>query len=242
MADIGAEIAGPAEADLGVHVRAVEIDLSPVRMDGIADLADGALEDAACAGVGHHDRREAVGVLLCLCLEILEIDRPRLGALDRDDLHARHHPRGRVGPVRRFGDEADIAVCVALAVVVAADREQPRVLTLAPGVGLEAHGVETGDLAEPRFELREEIRVSLHLVGRGEGVDVGELGPGHRDHLARAVELHGARAKRDHVVREAEVAVLHLPQVAEHLGLGLDLAERLVLHERGRARNAVRQL
>ncbi len=46
VADVGADVTGAGQADHGVHVGAVEIDLAAVLMDDIADLPDRLLEDA----------------------------------------------------------------------------------------------------------------------------------------------------------------------------------------------------
>ena len=63
-------------------------------------------------------------------------------------------------------------------------------------------------------------------------MDVRELGPGDRDHLARRVELHGARAQRDHRAVERQVLVGEAAQVAQHLGLGVVAVEHRVREER----------
>src|SRR5438874_1851729 len=55
MADISADIAGAAEADLGVHVRAVHIDLAAVGVDDAADVHNGFLEDAVSGGISDHE-------------------------------------------------------------------------------------------------------------------------------------------------------------------------------------------
>ncbi len=39
VADVGADVARAAEADLGVHVGAVHVDLAAVRVDDVADRA-----------------------------------------------------------------------------------------------------------------------------------------------------------------------------------------------------------
>ena len=46
MAHVRADEAGRGQADLRVHVRAVHIDLPAVRVDDLANLADGFLEHA----------------------------------------------------------------------------------------------------------------------------------------------------------------------------------------------------
>ncbi len=119
--------------------------------------------------------------------------------------------------------------------VVRADREQPRVLALRAGVRLQRHRGEAGDLGEPGLELREHLVVALRLVGRGERVELAELRPRHRDHLGRGVELHRARAERDHRLREREVARLQPRHVAQHLGLGVVAVEDRVREERAPA-------
>jgi hypothetical protein len=81
--------------------------------------------------------------------QVVEVDVAALVAGDGHDLHACEHRAGGVGAVRARGDEADVAALVAAAQVVRADDEQPCVLTLSAGVGLEAGGGEAGDLGQP---------------------------------------------------------------------------------------------
>src|SRR5882672_6783374 len=64
MADIGAVIAGPRQADLRIQIGAVEIDLSAMGVNDLADLADLLLEHAMRRGVGDHDRGEMIRMLL----------------------------------------------------------------------------------------------------------------------------------------------------------------------------------
>src|SRR4051812_9484643 len=70
MADIGAVIAGPAEADLRIEVGAVEIDLAAMAVHDVADLANVLLENAVGRGIGDHHRGEVVRMLLRLGAEI----------------------------------------------------------------------------------------------------------------------------------------------------------------------------
>jgi hypothetical protein len=56
MADVGADVAGAAEADLGVHVGAVHVDLAAVAWT-ISQMSD-LLEDAVGAGIGDHQGGE----------------------------------------------------------------------------------------------------------------------------------------------------------------------------------------
>ena len=57
VADVRAHVAGPAEADLGVHVCAVHVDLAAMRMDDLADFLDGFFKDAVGGGISDHQCR-----------------------------------------------------------------------------------------------------------------------------------------------------------------------------------------
>ena len=74
VADVGADVARAAEADLRVHVGAVHVDLAAVLVHDPADLPDRALEHAVGRGVGDHERREGIPVRRGLGPEIVEID------------------------------------------------------------------------------------------------------------------------------------------------------------------------
>ena len=74
VADVGADVGGPREADLRVHVRAVHVDLAAVLVDDAADLADRLLEDAVGRGVGDHERAEGRRVLLGLRPQVGDVD------------------------------------------------------------------------------------------------------------------------------------------------------------------------
>ncbi len=64
-------------------------------------------------------------------------------------------------------------------------------------------------------------------------VDRAEGGPGERDHLGRGVELHRARAQRDHPVAQAVVAGGEAVQVPHHRVLGAMRFEHFVFEDRG---------
>ena len=111
----------------------------------------------------------------------------------------------------------------------AADRQQPGQLALRAGVGLHAHRVVPGHLGQPPLQLGDQLaRSPAVCVGRRERVDVGELRPGHRLHLGGGVELHRARAERDHAAVQRVVPVGQPAQVAQHRRLGAVRVEHRV--------------
>jgi hypothetical protein len=62
VADVGADVAGRGEADLGVHVGAVHVHLAAVLVDDRADVLDRRLEHAVGRRIRDHERGEVVGV------------------------------------------------------------------------------------------------------------------------------------------------------------------------------------
>src|SRR3546814_14415116 len=98
--------------------------------------------------------------------------------------------------MRRGGNQADVAVLLAQALVILADGHEAGVLALRAGVGLQRDGVEAGRRAEHALQLVEELAVALHLVERREGMDLRAFRPGDRLPLSRRVQLHGSGAER----------------------------------------------
>ena len=103
-------VPGLGQADEGVEVGAVDVDLPAGVVHGAAQLDDVVLEHAVGRRVGDHERGEPVGVLGELGCEVVEVDVAGLGAGDHDHAHAGHGRRRRVGAVGRRRDEADVAV------------------------------------------------------------------------------------------------------------------------------------
>ena len=160
---------------------------------------------------------------------------PVVGRLHHDHPHAGHHRGRRVGAVRGRRDQDDVAVGVAVGAVVAADGQQPGELALRAGVGLDRDLVVAGDLGQPALEVGDQPAVARRVLGRRERVQVGEAGQADRLHLGRGVELHRARAERDHAAVERVVAGGEPAQVAQQLGLAAVLVEDRVGEVVGRA-------
>ena len=231
MRDVGAELARLREADERVEVGAVDVDLPAGVVHEPADLAHGLLVDAVRRGVGDHQRRDLLAVLGEPHAQIVEVDVAELVAGDDHDAHAGHDRAGRVGAVRARRDQADVALLVAAVAVVLADREQARELALGAGVRLQRDRVVARDRAQPALEVVDQRDVAVGLVERRERMDRRELGPGDGLHLGRRVELHRARAERDHRAIERDVAARERAQVAQHLRLGAVRAEHRMREE-----------
>ncbi|KAG1453607.1 hypothetical protein G6F57_015691 [Rhizopus arrhizus] len=219
------ELARLGHADHRVHVGAVQVDLAASLVDQIADLGHGFFEHAVRGRVGHHDRGQAVAVLLGVEADVFDIDVAVGVGLGHHHLHAAHLRRGRVGAMRRVRNQADIAMTFAPRAVVGADRQQAGVFALRAGVRLQADRVVTGALHQHRFQRVDQFLVAQRLVGRHQRMDLRELRPGHRNHLGGGVELHRARAQRDHRAIQGQILVGQAAQVAQHVGFGLHAGE-----------------
>ena len=239
--DIGPQMAGGGQADLGVEVGSVHVHLAAVGVDDGADFHDGFLEHAVRRGVGDHQAGEPGRVLFGLGLEVGDIDVAVFVAGDGDDVETAHLRRGRVGAVCRFGNQADVALPFTPAFKVTADGDDTGVFALRAGIGLHADGVHAGDGFQPVFELADHFQMTGGLIDRREGVQVGQFRPGDRHHLAHCVELHGAGAERDHRMVERQIAVLQALEVAQHVVLAVMAMEHRVRQDRVAALQGGRQ-
>ena len=210
-----------AETNLGVHVGTVQVDLATSIVHQLAQRGDAGLEHAVGGGVGDHDAGQSVLVSLNLGLDVLHVHCPVSGGLDGDHLHARHLGGGWVGAVGRERNETDVPLGLSLVLQVGHDGHQACVLALGPAVRLEGDVVVPGDLAEVPLQLLEHLPVAHGLLGRGEGVEVGEAGEAAGHHLRGGVELHGAGAQRDHGVDQGDILVLQPLHVPHHVGLAV---------------------
>ena len=103
--------------------------------------------------------------------------------------------------------------------VIVPDRQQPGQLALRAGVRLQRDRVVAGDLDQRVLQRADQLVVAGRLVGGGERVQPGEFRPADRLHLRGGVELHRARAERDHRPVKRDVIVRQPAQVAQHRGL-----------------------
>ena len=107
VADVAAELARRRDADQRVHVRPVDVDPPAMLVHEPAQILHMRVEDAVGRWVGDHHRGQLGGVLLAARLQVGHVDVAFVVALHHDDAHADHLRTGRIGAVRRFGNQAD---------------------------------------------------------------------------------------------------------------------------------------
>ncbi|MNS52116.1 hypothetical protein D3C72_848200 [compost metagenome] len=187
--------------------------------------------------VGDHQRGELVAHLFDLGAQVGKIDVAVGIRRHHHHVHAGQLGRRGVGAVGRRRDQADVALMLAVGLVVAANCQQAGVFALRARVGLQADVVVAGDFAQRGGQAVDQFVVALALRGGRKRVDQRELGPGDGDHLGRGVQLHGARTQRDHRAVQRQVLVGQLAQVAQHVGFGLHAGENRVLQDGAFARD-----
>ena len=160
VAHVGADVARACEPDQRVQVGAVEIDLAAMRVDDVADLPDAPLEHAVRRRIGDHAGRKPFPVQFGLGAEILDVDIAVAVGADHDDAHPAHLGRGRIGAVRRGGDQADVAVRLAARQVIGPDGKKPGIFALGPGIRLHRDRVIARDGAELCREIGDQLRDS----------------------------------------------------------------------------------
>ena len=226
VADVAAEPAGPGQPDQGVEVGAVDVHLAADVVHRRADLGDVVLVDAVRRRVGDHQRRQPIRVLGHFRAQVVEVDVAVGAARHHHDPHAGQCRRRRVGAVGAGRDQAHVAVGLAALGVIRLDRQQTGVLPLRTRVRLQRHRVIPGDRGQPGLEVGDQLAQPRRVRRRRERMLAGELGPGDRLHLGGRIELHRARAERNHAAVQRNILVGQRPQVAHHLGFGAILRER----------------
>ena len=76
-------------------------------------------------------------------------------------------------------------------------------------------------MAEHVFEILVSSAYPFACSAGAKRMQIAKLGPGDRDHFGRGVELHRARAQRDHRAVERQVAVGQTAQIAQSISVSL---------------------
>ena len=168
MTDVAAELARPSESDQRVEVGPVDIHLAARVMDCGADVGDVVLVDAVGGWVGNHQRCQLVGVFGHLGPQVVEVNVAVLTAAHHHDPHSDHGGGRRVGAVRAGRDQADVAIGLAAAGMVVTDGQQPGVLALRSGVGLQRDCVVAGDTGEPILQVGDQLAQAGRVLRRRE--------------------------------------------------------------------------
>ena len=137
MADIGAKGTGAAHPHLGIEVGAIEIHLASVLMHQRADLSNPGFKHPVGGGIGDHQGRQHIGVLLGFGSQVLHIHVAVVITGHSHHAQSSHHRTGGVGAMGTGGNEAHIALGLAAGPMPRPDHQQAGVLPLGAGIGLQ---------------------------------------------------------------------------------------------------------
>ena len=149
VADVAAKLTGGGNADQGVHVGTIHIHASAMRMHQRAQLFHLRLEHAVGAGVSDHHAGQVGTVLFALGFQVGHVHIAIGVACGDHHSQARHVGAGRVGAMGAAGDQADVAMGLALGLEEGLDDQQPSVFTLRARIGLQADAGVARGLAQP---------------------------------------------------------------------------------------------
>ena len=157
---VRAEFSRSGQTHQGIEIRAVDVDLSAVRMDDVADLLDPGFEHAVRRRISDHDRRQVVAVSVRLRPQVAKVDVAVVIARDDHDLHAGHLRGCGIGAVRGCGNQANVAHGLPLRGVIGLDDQESGVFALRARVRLQRHGGVSGRCAQHALEARRSFRGS----------------------------------------------------------------------------------
>ena len=147
---VDAEIARPRDAHQRVHVGAIHVHQRALAMQDLRRLRDILFENAERVRIGHH---QAGDIVVDRAFQFRQID--RAARVRADVLHrvAGDGRGGRIGAVRRIGDENLLARIAAL-FEQRAHQQDAGQLAVRAGRGLQRDRVHAGDLGQDRFQPR----------------------------------------------------------------------------------------
>ena len=103
---------------------------------GFADIENTLLKNPVRRRIGYHQRPQLTTMLLALGLEILHVDVPLFVALYRYHSEPGHYSRGWIRSVGGYRNKTDIALGVSPVVMIGADSQEARILTLRTSIRL----------------------------------------------------------------------------------------------------------
>ncbi len=90
VAHIAAQISRTGQANHGVHIRTVDVNLTAELMRDFADFVHGFFEHAMCRWVSDHAPRQGIRVFFGFGIEVVQINVTVVGGFDRDDFPPNH--------------------------------------------------------------------------------------------------------------------------------------------------------
>ena len=137
VANIGPYVARAGKPHLGIHIRAIHVDLPATPVDDVYHLPYPALEYPVGGGVGYHESTQRIPVLLSLPTEILYVYIALGIAIYRYYVGASHNGARGVSAMRRGGNKHRGPLLLPVGYMVGPYHQEPCVLARRPRVRLQ---------------------------------------------------------------------------------------------------------
>ncbi len=115
-------------------------------------------------------------------------------------------------------DQTDLAMMIPARLMIGGNGQKACIFTLRTRIGLHRHRIIACDLAQIIRQGRQHLRIALGLILWRKRVQPAKFGPCDWHHLDRGVQLHRARAKRDHGTIQRQVTIRQAAHIPHHLG------------------------
>ncbi len=148
---VGAEIAGPGDAQDGVHVRPVQIDQPAGVVHPPGDRGDLPIEHSQRVGIGDHEHR---GLIVQLAGQIVHVDESLGRAFDGHKIKARHAGAGRIRAVRAVGGQ-HLGPLHSPVAKIGRRHQQRRQFALGTGCRLQRNRRQTGNLGQDFLQFEQ---------------------------------------------------------------------------------------
>ena len=161
--------------------------------------------------------------------QIIHVNVAVVVAFHQNDFCAGHSGAGRVGAVRRGGNEHYISASFSFIVLKGADDAHAGELALGAGIGLKGRRCKSGYFVQIVGQLFNNLIIARRLFRRNERMQIGEFRPAQRHHRRRRVQLHGTGAEGRHGCGQGQVLFFQRFDIAHHLRLGMKSVEHRML-------------
>ena len=149
-------VAWAGNAQYGIGVRAVVVELSPGFVNQRRDLGDIAIKKSQRVGVGQHDGGNIGCIRIQQSFQMLHVDAARLGiALHLHSFIVGERGTGGIGAMGVVGNEHKIAMPLSLALMVGLDQHQACQFAMRASGRLEGDTRHAGDFGQVLFNFVE---------------------------------------------------------------------------------------
>ena len=143
VANVGSDKTGTGQANLGIHIGSVHINLSAVLMNDTAHFTNVRFENTVGRRISNHATGKSGSVFAGFVFPVFQVDVTVGIAFNLNYGKACLSGTGGIGSVSRIGDKDDISAGLTLGFEIFPDHPQSGIFAGGPGIGLQRTGRKT---------------------------------------------------------------------------------------------------